>query len=472
MSSQNGSANSLESLLKTVKSPVDMLRNSKIGAYVYPVVAPEFTNWRDEQAAWRNSAVLFDQSHHMVDIYIEGPDALKMLSHLAINSFAKFPVNRAKQFVPCTYDGFVIGDGILFHLEQNKLVFVGRAPSASWIEFHAQTGGYDVKTTKDDRSPSRPMGKPVKRVSYRYQIQGPNATQVIEKLNGGPIPTIKFFAMDEIVIAGRKVRALRHGMAGAPGLEVFGRHEEGEEVRAAIVEAGKEFGLVQVGSRAYASNTLESGWIPSPLPAVYTGDKMKSYREWLPASSYEGTGSLAGSFVSSNIEDYYMTPYELGYGPFVKFDHDFIGREALEKIADKPHRKKVTFAWNGDDVTKVFASMFTPGAERYKYIDIPISNYGSASYDKLTKGGKTVGFSMFAGYSYNEQSMLSLGVVDADIEIGTELSLVWGEEGGGTGKTTVERHKQTEIRAIVSPVPYSKVVRESYAEGWRTAATK
>jgi vanillate/3-O-methylgallate O-demethylase len=466
------STQSLEALLKTVKNPVDMLRNSQIGAYVYPVVATEFTNWRDEQRAWRQSAVLFDQSHHMVDIYIEGPDALKMLSHLAINSFAKFPVNRAKQFVPCTYDGFVIGDGILFHLEQNKLVFVGRAPSASWIEFHAQTGGYDVTTMKDDRSPSRPMGKPVKRVSYRYQIQGPNATQVIEKLNGGPIPNIKFFNMDEITIAGRKVRALRHGMAGAPGLEVFGPYEEGEEVRQAIVEAGKEFGLVQVGSRAYASNTLESGWIPSPLPAVYTGDKMKAYREWLPASSYEGTGSLAGSFVSSNIEDYYMTPYELGYGPFVKFDHDFIGGEALQKIADKPHRRKVTFAWNPEDVTRVMASMVTPGAERYKYIDMPINNYGSATYDNITKGGKNVGFSMFSGYSYNEQSMLSLGVVDPDIETGTELTLVWGEENGGTAKTTVERHKQTEIRAVVSPVPYSAVVRTSYAEGWRTAATK
>ena len=79
---------------------------------------------------------------------------------------------------------------------------------------------------------------------------------------------------------------------------------------------------------------------------------------------------------------------------------------------------------------------------------------------------------MFAGYSYNERSMLSLGVVDSNIEVGNEVTLVWGEEGGGTKKTTVERHKQIEIRAIVSPVPYSKVVRESYAEGWRTAAQK
>ena len=139
-------------------------------------------------------------------------------------------------------------------------------------------------------------------------------------------------------------------MAGAPGLELFGPWDEGEEIRAAIVEAGKDFGLRQVGARAYATNTLESGWIPSPLPAVYTGEKMKAYRRVAAGERLRGTGSLGGSFYSDNIEDYYLTPYDLGYGPFVKFDHDFIGREALEKIAGKPQRKKVTFAWNGDDV--------------------------------------------------------------------------------------------------------------------------
>jgi vanillate/3-O-methylgallate O-demethylase len=459
---------SLEDLLKAAGNPVQLLRNSHIGAYVYPVVPSEYSNWRDEQRAWRETAVLFDQSHHMANLYVEGPDALKLLSHLAINSFAKFPVNRAKQFVPCSYDGYVIGDGILFHLEENRLVFVGRAPTASWIQFHAETGGYNVTIEKDDRSPSNPGGQAVVRTCYRYQIQGPNAPQVIEKLNGGPVPDIKFFHMDAIQIAGRKVRALRHGMAGAPGLEVWGPYEERDEIRAAIVAAGKDFGLREVGSRAYATNTLESGWIPSPLPAVYTGEKMKTYRQWLPATGYEGTGSLGGSFYSNNIEDYYMSPYELGYGPFVKFDHDFIGREALEKMVGKPQRRKVTLAWDAEDVVKVFQSMFERGGEHYKYIDLPLSNYTSASYDKVLGGGKTVGMSMFSGYSYNERSMLSLGVVDPDIEIGNEVKLVWGEEGGGSQKVTVERHKQIEIRAVVSPVPYSEVARKSYAAGWRT----
>lgn len=462
------SKENLETLIQRHGNVADMLRNSQIGAYVYPVVPNEYSNWREEQRAWRDSAVLFDQSHHMVNVYIEGPDALKMISNLAFNPFAKFPVDRAKHFAPCSYDGYIIGDGILFHLAENQLEYVGRAPAANWIEFHAATGGYNLKATRDERSPGNPGGKAVIRSQYRFQVQGPNANKILDKLNGSPIPEIKFFNMGYIKINGRQVRALRHGMAGAPGLEIWGPYEEREEIRATIVEAGKEFGMVQVGNRAYATNTLESGWIPSPLPAVYTGDKMKAYREWLPAASYEASGSIGGSFTSKNIEDYYMTPYSLGYGSFVKFDHDYIGKEAIQRQANQPQRHKVTFAWNKEDVVKVMSSMFEDGPV-YKYIDIPLSNYTSASYDKIVgKGGKTVGFSMFAGYSYNERSMLSLGVVDPDVKIGDELTLVWGEEGGGSKKPTVERHRQAEIRVVVSSVPYSKVVRETYAEGWRT----
>jgi len=459
----------LESLIQRSGNVAEMLRNSQIGAYVYPVVPAEYSNWRDEQRAWREAAVLFDQSHHMLNLYVEGPDALKLCSHLAFNPFAKFPVDRAKHFSPCNYDGYVIGDGILFHLAPNELVYVGRAPAANWLEFHAATGGYDVKSTYDDRSPSNPGGRAVIRKEYSFQIQGPNANQILDKLNGRPIQEIKFFNMGVINIKGHKVRALRHGMAGAPGLEIWGPYEEREEIRAAIVEAGKDFGLVQVGNRAYATNTLESGWIPSPLPAVYTGDKMKAYREWLPDTSYEASGSIGGSFYSLNVEDYYMSPFALGYGSFVRFDHDYIGRDALQKQSKEPQRKKVTFAWNREDVIKVMTSLLDEG-NPYKYIDLPLSNYTSASYDKVVgRGGRTVGLSKFSGFSYNERSMLSLGVVDPDVEIGTELTLVWGEENGGSRKPTVERHRQAEIRVVVSPVPYSKVVRETYAEGWRTA---
>ncbi len=114
-------------------------------------------------------------------------------------------------------------------------------------------------------------------------------------------------------------------------------------------------------------------------------------------------------------------------------------------------------------------SMFEPGADHYKYIDLPLSNYASASYDKVMNAGKTVGLSTWIGYSSNEGRMLTLAMMDADYAVpGTEVSLVWGEPNGGTKKLTVEPHKQLEVRAIVSPVPYSRVARETYAEGWRS----
>jgi vanillate/3-O-methylgallate O-demethylase len=275
--------------------------------------------------------------------------------------------------------------------------------------------------------------------------------------------------MAEVSIAGRKVRAFHHGMSGAPGMELFGPWEEREEVTAALLEAGRDHGLARVGSRVYATNTLESGWIPCPLPAIFTGDELKAYREWLPAEGYEGTGSLGGSYYADSVEEYYLTPHDLGYGGFVKFDHDFVGRDALEKVVDDPTRKKVTLAWNGGDVARAMGTLFEKG-DPVKYIDLPLSNYATWPYDKVVEGGEQVGVSTFSGYSFNERSMLSLAIVDVGVEIGAEVTLVWGEENGGSAKPVVERHVQAEIRAIVSPCPYSEVARTTYHEGWRTEA--
>ncbi|TLZ38257.1 MAG: aminomethyl transferase family protein [Gammaproteobacteria bacterium] len=466
------SARNLEEILAAAGNTVKLLRNSQLGAYVYPVVASEFSNWRSEQWAWQHSAVLFDQTHHMVNLYLRGKDTIKLLSDTAVNSMQGFTPNKAKQYVPTTPYGHVIGDGIIFYLAPEEFVYVGRAPASNWLRFHATTGGYDVKVELDDRSPMRPMGKPVTRSVWRFQIQGPKAWPIIEKLNGGPLEQLKFFNMSTMRIAGKTVRTLRHGMSGAPGLEIWGPYAEQEEIRTAILEAGKEFGMVPCGGRAYPSNTLESGWIPSPLPAIYTGEKLKPYRQWLGADSYEATGSIGGSFVSDNIEDYYLNPWEMGYGSFVRFDHQFHGREALERLKPEAQRKKVTLAWNPQDMTKIMASLFNPDGEQYKFFDVPLANYASSNYDRVIDAdGKTVGLSMFTGYSYNEKQALSLATVRPDIPIGTELRVVWGEENGGTRKTTVEPHRQIEVRAIVSPVPYSRVVRETYQQGWRTRGT-
>ena len=443
------------------------LRDSQIGPYVYPMVASEFSNWRDEQRAWRETCALFDQSHHMTDLTLRGPDIIRLLSDLGVNTFANFRPGKAKQFVACSPAGYVIGDGILFFLEDDTVRLVGRPSAHDWVQYHAETQDYDVEVQRDERTAVNPSGR---RELYRFQLQGPTAMEILEKASGGPLPEIKFFNLGELGIAGRRVRALHHGMSGTSGLELFGPWEEAEEVRGAIVEAGGEFGLRQVGSRAYATNTLESGWIPSPLPAIFTGDELESYREWLPDQGYEATGSLGGSFYSDDFEDYYLTPHDLGYWPFVKFDHDFVGRKALEELGAEPRRRKVTLKWDGEDVARAMGTLFEHG-DPVKYIDLPLSNYATWPYDAVLHDGELIGLSTFSGYSYNERAMLSLAVVDVEVEIGTEVTLVWGEENGGSAKPVVERHEQTELRAVVSPCPYSEVARTSYAEGWRSKAT-
>jgi vanillate/3-O-methylgallate O-demethylase len=461
---------SLSSLIAQHTNPVEMLRNSKIGMYVYPVVAPEFTNWRDEQGAWRDHAVLFDQSHHMDELIVEGPDAEAFLSYVGINGFTNFDLNRAKHFVPVTPAGHVIGDMIIFRERIDKFILVGRAPTANWVRFQAAYGEWKVRLLHDPRSNSRPDGERILRTHYRFQIQGPNAPAIFERINGGPVPDIKFFHVNEINVGSKKVQALRHGMAGAPGLEIWGPYADKHYIQSTILQAARDIGvnLVQVGSRAYSTNTLESGWIPSPLPGIYTGGGMiAEYRDWLGADSYEAAGSIGGSYVSDDISDYYVNPFELGYGFYIGWKKDdFIGKDALTKMKDGPNRKKVTFEWNKEDVLKIIASGLEQGTP-FKWIDFPQPNYASSSADMVMQGDKMMGMSMFNGYSWNERCFLSLGVVDASIEVGDVLTMKWGEP-EQTGKTSAESHQETEIRVRVSDTPYAKDARENYADSWRT----
>ena len=458
---------SLEQLLNEVGNPVELLRNAQAGPNVYPGVPAEYSNWRDEQRAWQETCVLYNQSYHMAELMVEGPDALKILSDLGVNSFANFAPGKAKQFVPVTPAGYVIGDVILFGLDEQRYNLVGRAPVLNWVTYHAQTGDYDVEVTFDQRTALRSDGK---RRHYRFQVQGPNAMQVIEKALGHAPEDLKFFNMRVERLADRDVCALRHGMAGQPGWELFGPWEDHDAVHEVLVKAGEEFGMKLVGGRAYGSNAIESGWIPSPLPAVYTGDDLKAYREWLPAAGYEGRASVGGSFVSDDIEDYYFTPWDLSYGHLVKFDHDFIGRDALEAKVDDAHRTKVTLALDDDDVARNIAGQLQK-TDRPKYMEWPNIVYSMHPFDAVKVDDEVIGVSTWICYTANEGKVLTLAVIDSEhAEPGTEVTFVWGEENGGTRKPTVEPHVQTEIRATVAPVPYVETVRTSYAPGgWRAA---
>jgi vanillate/3-O-methylgallate O-demethylase len=420
---------------------------------------PFHSNWRDEQRAWGTTAVLFNQSWHMTDFYVSGPDALRLLSDTSTNSYANFREGRAKQFLAVNEQGHVIGDEILFALPGGVFAVIGEPPAQNWIAYHAARGGYDVTIEIDPGMVATGKKGSTPKRMYRYEIQGPRTQQILDKAAGRHVERVPFFGLATIEISGLTVHALGHTMAAAPGdgntgLELFGPEEDHEAFLAAILAAGEEFGLVRGGALSYNSALAEGGWIPAPLPAIFSDD-LKEYRQQLSDHSLErvfGSFGLRGSYHPDTIEAYYSTPWDLGYGHLVKFDHDFIGREALERLTTEPKRKKVWLMWDQEDTERVLRDSTLDRPHRPRDLPTPIT----AEYrdEIVTPEGRPVGIAHIHGYTVNIGSWVSVGAIDSELAVdGTPLEIVWGDWDGGAGNPFIANHEQTRIRATVRTTP-------------------
>lgn len=436
---------SLQEAIDAAGSPIHLLWKPDAPRWAVPVVQPEFAGWASEQAAWRETVALFDLSFHMSDTFIEGPDALRLLSEVSSNNYAKFAVGQAKQFVPVSYDGNIITDGILLRSDEQKFSLTGPPAAQNWVKFHAETGGYDVACTTDPDSSVRKDSDPR---LFRFQVQGPLAMDVIDRAFGGPLPQTAFFHSIAADLDGVPVRALRHGMAGQAGYELIGDYQHYDRVKEILLTAGEPSGLAQVGGLAYFTNGVESGWIPTPTPAIYTDPRLEDYRRWLPKFSYEGMKPLSGSFYSESIEDYYVSPWELGYGRSISLDHEFIGRDALIAAREGSLRKKVTVELDRDDVKRVFG-------EDLGYVN----NY---SRFRLERDGELVGLTFWTSHIAPLDRVLSLALVEGPAaEPGTEIVLMWGEHPGSATSAGAEPGF-ARIRGRVQTSPYNEFARTGY----------
>ncbi|MER6979703.1 aminomethyl transferase family protein [Streptomyces carpinensis] len=445
-------ARSVEDLIQEAGSAVRMLREAPIGKYPFPIPA-EVTNWRDEQRKWATEAIFYDITSFGSNVYFKGPDVRKLFSETAANNFATFGRNRARRLVAVGHDGHLIDDAILFGLDDDEYVTVGSPLAANWITYHAETGGYDVEISHDETPALSDRKLPPKR-NFHFIIQGPSALAAMSKASGGTLPPIKFFRIGEFSVAGRPVRALNHTMSGLPGeestgLEVYGPAAYADEVKAAILAAGAEFGLQEGGALSYPTTCVESGWLGMPVPGIYSGEAHRSYREWLGTDSWEARNSLGGSYVREDITDYYVTPWELGYHKSVNLDHDFVGRDGLLRRREDQSRRQVWLKWHNDDVARTIASSLfdeLPARE----LTIPTPCYAAHNYDTVLLGDTEIGWSGWSGYTVNIGSFASLGVIDQQYaQDGTEVVIVWGEPDGGLRRPGAMRHRQTEIRATV-----------------------
>jgi len=411
-----------------------------------PVVEPEYSGWRREQAAWKDGVALMDLSYHMWDTFVSGPDATRMLDELTANNVRKFAVDQAKQLVAVNENGYLVGDAILLRRGEQDYVITGRPTAQNWLTHHAGKGGYDVELRSDpDCSKDASHVPPF----FRYQIQGPYAQALIEKAFDGPLPQTPFFHASPVTLAGRTFRALRHGMAGQPGYEFVGDHADHAPVKEALIAAGESFGLELVGSLAYPTAQAEGGWVPAPIPAIYddTPDQ-RAYRSWLPLHTPDGMQPLHGSFWSPDISDYYVTPYELDYGRSVSFGHDFLGRDALLALRDAPRRHKVTLVMDPGEVAAVLGA------------DHGIVN--TLAKQRVEIDGRLVGVSEYTAFSDPYSTLLSLALLAQDsAKPGTEVQVVWGDS-PGDGQASVAGLPR--IRATVQPCPFNEFARSGYRQ--------
>jgi vanillate/3-O-methylgallate O-demethylase len=442
---------SLQDGIDQAGSPIKLLWKPGLPGWKPPVIAEEYAGWRQEQAAWNDNVTISDLSHHMRDLFIDGPDALRLLSDVSANNYGTFEIGQGKQFVPVTEQGLMIQDGILMRWAEQRFTLTGPASSQPWVMYHAQNGGYDVEFADDPDSAHRYGGGDPK--LFRYQIQGPRALALVEEVFGGPLPTTKFFHSAEVELEGRRFRALRHGMAGQPGYEFIGDYADGEYVKDKLMTVGERYGLIHVGSLAYATNNLESGWIPTPTPAIYTSTELRGYREYLPLFSFEGQGGINGSFFSEDIEDYYCNPYELGYGRSISFEHDFIGRDALRARREGPNRAKVTLEIETADHSDVLGDGYFLTHARHR----------------VEHEGRLVGMTYHTGPIAWLGKTLSLALVDAGHATpGTQVELVWGEH-PGPGTAPEADLGFPRMTATVRESPYSEFARTEYRKESTTA---
>ena len=436
---------SLQDGIDQAGSPVALLWKPGSAPWTPEVIEPEYAGWRQEQAAWHDGVSISDLSHHMSDTFIAGPDATRLLAAVSANDYGNFAVGQAKQFIPVAEDGNILTDGILLRTAEQEYILSGVSPAQEWVKYHAEQGGWDVSCVTDPPSGWRGGADPR---LFRFQVQGPLADDLVARAFGGPLPRARFFHSVPAELAGREFRALRHNMAAQAGYEFIGQWQDGAAVKEALLTAGEPLGLVHVGAIAYPTSGVESGWIAAPVPAVYTDPRLAGYRRYLSLYSFEGQNPLHGSFYSDRIEDYYVSPWELGYGRSISLGHDFIGRDALLAARDSVQRAKVTLVFDPADAALAVA----PGK------DLALSN---GRY-RVEAGGELAGMAYHTASLDPLGAVLALAVIDKrHAAVGTQVTVSWGEH-PGPGAAPGSDLGFPRIRATVAPAPYNEYARTTY----------
>ena len=412
---------------------VDLYLYSRVNCMGCGSMVPlEYSGWHDEQMSWKESCYLHAGLNPAATYRLQGPDAERLLSSVSVNSFVGFPTGAMKHVVMCNDEGLVMAHGMALKMGEDDFLTYFLAP---YLDYMLRTGGHDAE------------GEYVTD-QFLLQLGGPRSLEVLEATTRECLHDLAFFRYRSSSIAGINVRVSRMGMAGTLAYEVHGLTRDAQVIYDAIVEAGRPFGLRKLGFLGYQMNHTEDGFPQGHVHFPFPWADDPGFMSYLgiPAGA-GGWNKLRGS-MGENIKARYRNPVELGWAKLIRFDHDFIGRGALEKEIADPRRQMVTLVWNADDVVDVYASQFRPGEPFAAMDPIHLSQEKGATVyyaDQVLKDGNLVGVSSGRAHSCFYRQMLSLCSIDlAFSEIGTEVEVLWGDPGT----------RQKRIRATVSRFPY------------------
>jgi len=405
----------------------------------------EFGGVRYEIDGYRKSAWIGTPLAWSPIYDVSGPDAVKFLNSICTNNFAKLTEKGLRHAVICNDKGQILTDGVVIRIGEDRYRTYWLNPP---IDFLLKKSGMNV--SGEDMSGSE----------YFIQIAGEKSLEILEDAFQQDLHDIKFATHRKAKMDGKDVEIVRLGMSGNLAYEIHGPINEFNDVYNKVWASGEKFGARKLGMRAYSLfNHTEAGFpnihLHYPMPWLESGEEMAKYIYANPQLSWQQINRKLVGSVGDDLETRFVTPYDVGWGFLVKYDHEFTGRKALEELAKNPKRTVVTLEWNADDVGAVFATMLRPGEEPCEdisrdtecdYVTNAFRGEFSFRADKVLHDDKVIGFSSGRIISYYYNSMISLGFIDpAYAKEGTELTLVWGTPGT----------RQMKIHAKVAKFPYN-----------------
>lgn len=283
-------------------------RHQALGARIIPFAGYEmpvqYQGIIAEHKAVRNQAGLFDLGH-MGQLRVTGPDALAFLQYTTTNDLSTLSPGEAKYTLLPNENGGVVDDLIVYRYpegEDGYMVVMNAANAARdvawWNELRARRDDMDV--TLEDISDELGM----------VAIQGPRSIDIMERVTDADLSSIEYFSWTNATVAGVSTKLARTGYTGEDGFEIYAANDEIGTVWDALLEAGKDDGLVPVGLGARDTLRMEA---KMPLYGQELGDD--------------------------------ISPYEAGLGWAVSLDKgEFVGRQPMaDAKANKPSRRLVGF---------------------------------------------------------------------------------------------------------------------------------